>query len=928
MEQYEFYNKLVLRIPRYTREMIDLDLQHLLNDTAYRDALYLASDTVYDQLKKNGFELAKCDEKLLRTLKKYHRRMCFRPTPFGGFASVAVAAWGSQATALKVDPCSFQTLVIQPAATPNEAREDCYLVNPSLYAFGRNLRIYHSTNPTNQGARKFHLDEIDRAGLPSELLAYKRGINQSQLITLLQSYDLTGQEAGAYISELVSTQVLLEAEQPDGLIIGQLPGKNCRDKAGSNYYSSTRNDVTGSLNINLQKELLEALSCLNKLSPILPNPALERFRKRFSELFDRREVPLLFAVDPESGIDYTGCKDVSAGTNAGKSNLPWCTVHELLMRKWTMHQGAGLPVISLNDDDIRALPESDSKVPGQMVMFSMADNWIHIHGAGGVSAITMIGRFTVFDEDVASMARDLAAMEQQSNPDVIFAEIIHENDERTDNVNLRTAFRDYLIPVLTPCSENSDTRIELNDLFLSLVNGAFVLRSKRLNKRIIPRLSSAYNYNRSTLSVFRLLCDLQYEEVCTNAGFSMSALFPGLPFYPRVTYKKAILETASWHLDTRIFKHLEGAGNLQGDFDDLALKLQLPERFIYEQGDQRLLIRRDHVSDLQLLLSVIRGKKRIVLREYLPESSPLVQSDQGSFAHEVVAFLTNREPVYCGLQELRRDSNQQAKFGPLDQWHYLKIYLHPCSADELLLEISRYASRWRKQKLIERWFFVRYADTDDHLRVRFKASRMNGTEFLNELQRLLKKLNGKPNIRTVQLATYKREVERYAAIGIDTAEKLFHQSTRLALETIRNGQEKTLVAGIAHVYAVFLNTGSDHSSMLGLTQGASEALFERLKISKEQKVRYDQEYRTLADNLDALLGKIEPDDWHSYLHHVAKALRRVKVPERPRLILDLNHMHLNRIFNIDALQNEAKCYYFLYKYLLKETFRHPQVFGR
>lgn len=118
----------------------------------------------------------------------------------------------------------------------------------------------------------------------------------------------------------------------------------------------------------------------------------------------------------------------------------------------------------------------------------------------------------------------------------------------------------------------------------------------------------------------------------------------------------------------------------------------------------------------------------------------------------------------------------QRKFIPGSKWLYIKLYTGSKTADRILTkEISAIIIKLQKQNKIEKWFFIRYADPDFHIRVRFL---MNDDSYIGEAIFLFyKQLN--PLIKNniiwkVQFDTYNRELERYGNMLIEAAESIFH----------------------------------------------------------------------------------------------------------------------------------------------------------
>ena len=121
------------------------------------------------------------------------------------------------------------------------------------------------------------------------------------------------------------------------------------------------------------------------------------------------------------------------------------------------------------------------------------------------------------------------------------AEIVHLPQQRTGNVLMRPVLREYEIPFLGRSSVDPAYAIPVSDLMVSVRNNTVLLRSKRLNKFIIPHLSNAHNFSFGALSIYKFLCDLQSQNIMTNVGFSWGPLESETLYLPRVTYKNILM---------------------------------------------------------------------------------------------------------------------------------------------------------------------------------------------------------------------------------------------------------------------------------------------------------------------------------------------------------------------------------------------------
>lgn len=97
MTTYKFADHLLLRIPAKGYHIgQDVNVRKLLDEPFFLSAIYLTSPGFYRRLELADFNPERLNTRELNTLKKYHNRMRFRPTPFGLFATVGLSTWSEQ----------------------------------------------------------------------------------------------------------------------------------------------------------------------------------------------------------------------------------------------------------------------------------------------------------------------------------------------------------------------------------------------------------------------------------------------------------------------------------------------------------------------------------------------------------------------------------------------------------------------------------------------------------------------------------------------------------------------------------------------------------------------------------------------------------------------------------------------------------------
>ncbi|MEO8234723.1 MAG: lantibiotic dehydratase family protein [Flavobacterium sp.] len=360
------------------------------------------------------------------------------------------------------------------------------------------------------------------------------------------------------------------------------------------------------------KEILEVLPQINK-------PNLEIFIKQFLKKFESREIPLNQAIDPQMGVGYgiyTSGNienkplieniDFSFKTSNIKSFVP--PIIKLVYEKYHYCFDSSNPkIIQLCEKDIREIPKEN-------VIHNWAENYylfgdlyaqsmesldkgdFKFNCKGNLPtpySLNILGRFAYHDPKLTDMLQ-----KSLSNLDsnYIYAEIIHQPDDKLGNVLLRPTFYSYEIPYLSN-SKKIDKIISINDIYVSIRNQNIILRSKSLNKEIRPRFSNAYNPNNSQLPIIQFLCDIQYQNIILRS-WNWSSLNNNT-YLPRVEYKHIILSEARWKLKknkncniSKLIEHLKS--------------LNVNTFCVLRDGDNSLLLDIENEISLRILLKRIK----------------------------------------------------------------------------------------------------------------------------------------------------------------------------------------------------------------------------------------------------------------------------------------------------------------------------------
>ncbi|AMP97707.1 hypothetical protein AY601_0764 [Pedobacter cryoconitis] len=974
---------LLVRSPAYSCENFnEVFLQQQLKTDFFRASLFFASQTLYIELKKKNFDYAQFNEQVKTTLWKYLNRMCFRPLPYGLFSSFSVAKWTSGKNNLSFSgkgeltalPDFVSVLDYIHGLRIADLSAIRYYTNNSMYTAAGELYFVSEAYTEQDKHVIVHLKVIP--GLKSLLKFISQGQTKDAIINYLIAH--YGEDAGAdnYFNHLVHGGVIVSELLPNvtGVLYNErcvellkeytqldlkgistfsipvndqhneLPGLNkhieeilVRNEKSAPY-SLYQREISGGLNKEVHPEFISLVNNLDKLTKDRNEEPMLAFKAAFIKKYERQEVPLMEVMDPGVGIGYDNL--TSAFDNQddefivdlrrpkeSKSTIKWGAAERMLFEKWSNFSGKGPGKIQLTQEDIDLLPESKSILPpGMFLLYKNVDQELWIDQIGGMSGIEPGARFGITNSEIDRQLQEICEQEMSVNHDFIFAEIAFSPANRTSNINQRGHFYPYEIPILTHPTRSAEHTIKLNDLAISISNNTILLRSIKLNKYIIPRLSSAYNVQLTTIPVFRFLCDLQYQGIKASLSFSLKDFFPGMSFYPRVQLNNAVISAATWILNQdKINKVI--AQNL-----DFWEELALPAYFSLNEMDNFLVFNKHNNDDLKLFRKCIRNKESVTLKEYVfPDCAAIQDAEKRPYVSQYITCVVNQSKSYAAphLKSNRTASVKKLKvkrtFFPGDEWLYLKLYAHDSLMDNILMDtVLPVIQKYKKKNAAFKWFFIRYNENGHHLRLRFFIDRELAHTLLSELNTRLKPLCSSGKVSEISLDTYQRELERYSGELIQEIESLFYHDSEYILTAFQIGglDLRSKLSFAVHsallIVKSFLKDKAQRFEFF--TQVLSGFSNEFNNTDKIIIRKLDLKYRNFRKELIESEHFSDRENNSAYpcfnqmLQDLNDKISHWTPADKNNLIASLIHMHMNRIFENKPREYECLTYHFMNKH--------------
>lgn len=672
-----------------------------------------------------GLTDRKKKERLYYGLMRYILRMATRPTPFGLFAGFSLGKWAEEGQEGRVElpeqpfyerhtrlDMNYLCALAQDLANHPIIKENIlYYPNSSIYPVGDQLRYVEYRYRVN-ARRTHHIVAVDYSEYIQRILERAtNGAYLRELAEVLVDEEITIEEAREFLEELVNSQVLVNQLEPaitgpeflDQImtILEPIQGiddikkiimqvKKSLEEIDKSQIGTTvshyqkiadalkplktsfelkflfQADMVKpilhcSIESSLVDDLLRGFDVMNKLNPKPSSTNIGQFKDAFFERYETRELPLLKALDTESGIGYkqnAGSGDIAplvddlavgGPPNSGGSEIRWNRIQAFLLKKYQEAAINKKYEVELTDKELEPFESDWNDLPDTFsAMVQIVDDKSDIYpkkrilttGFGGSSSGNLLGRFCHADPKTDTFVKEIAQIENELKPNAVLAEIIHLPESRVGNVLLRPVLRQYEIPYLAKSAVPVEDQIKMQDLMISVEQNRVKLRSKRLNKEIVPRLTNAHNYSFNALPVYQFLADLQTQNLRGGLGFSWGSLAGEYDFLPRVIYRNIILSPATWNIKEKDIENL-----LKVKDDDQLVKCvrewrterNMPAYVALSDSDNRLFISLENALCINTLFSVTKNRPNFQLIEFLFEpANAVVKSKEGVFPNEFI----------------------------------------------------------------------------------------------------------------------------------------------------------------------------------------------------------------------------------------------------------------------------------------------------
>ncbi|GGH16409.1 lantibiotic dehydratase [Pedobacter zeae] len=899
-----------------------------------KQAISVSSAAFYETIKEvKASELKDLPPRVYFTIWKYFNRAKFRSTPYGTFAGFTLLNNAIKPSESKIVIEQTQTvreLVDWPSKNNIQfpladlLQKNCLLFSNSSYYLTPNSIRYIACS---DGV--FELAELDQDNFVKQILAAcLKPLRFNDLVKQLNLSNAETDNLFGLLQDMHDLQLIFTNYDPN------IIGDDYFERLGLNataglpkYLIAQRKALSGGINEHLFQAVPGLITMLHNIMPARDRDALSQFQVRFKKKFEEQEVPLLLALDPEMGVGYDELEQsghnsafITRFSNKAPKKSDAENIKTALKPYLTEQHFEKGKTVYLNKQDVKPnqklapLPNSFS-----MVM-SVHDDLIFIEQIGGVTSNALNGRFTMAADEVAQYAKDVAAAEQQANPEVLFFDVAYMVEASVDNVNRRKLIYGHQLSILN--FDTSASPLALNDIQISIRGTEIILRSKHLNKRLVPRMASAYNYTRSDLSVFRLLCDLQYQGIQANLSFQLDTVFPDLDYYPRLQYQNIVLSRNKWRIKKEALlgadQKLLSVANCRSYLNNLGVS----EYFKAGISDQTLCFALQNDDDIAAFLQYLQKNGSTYIEEMLlPQNTTVIDEAGRPYLAQFVLGLGHGEQIYRGLTKKSADAGVTRFFLPGKEWLYFEIYSHHQRGDQILTEVIAPLVSTHSDH-VKSWFFIRYNENGNHIRFRIRLNNPDDGQLLtSKLMDDLELFVNSGLVSDVQIKTYKRELERYGSNMIENVEQHFAVDSEFVLSLLKTQADdfsKYQWCGL--LFSKITGSGViDKPAINKMVRLMSDSFNEEHRLDAADFKQLNNHYQEFRKTERAVSTAEQERSFGMFSDSFIKTLKLCAPENAPKLLTDLIHMHVNRLFNQDQRTHEMVMYYFLLKDIQRQN---------
>lgn len=539
---------------------------------------------------------------------------------------------------------------------------------------------------------------------------------------------------------------------------------------------------------------------------------------------------------------------------------------------------------------------------------------------GSNGAGKTFGRFAHISQEFFDICEQLNQKEEKlQSPQEVFCELMYIPQKmRYANVARNSSNRSCELVLYTNGADETKKQIDISDIFVGVQNNKFYLKSRKMNKLLKIRTNNMLNTISDT-NLVRFLKEIETDGVLEWSDFQWNTIFRDLPHIPEIRYKNFVLSSETWRLRPEALHSADKYEVFNKKFEDYVKENDIPSFVYMSEGDNRLLMNLSNSWCKKIIYKTFRQRKEITLTACEEGAECICDCTGKAYNCEVVVpWIKAIHPSEKSVLSAGGTSTEKILDVPSDirckmfgsDWLYVKLYGSGNATENLIMYyIKPFAEDFLKENKVKRYFFMRYADPEFHIRLRFQSPDI--LKYSQEIAMWLQDLREQGVIARYEIGCYDREIERYGGMyGIEIAEEIFLKDSQIAQELLLMEKEGTIKCDKELVGTVIVVT---YMEQFGWDFSRQLKWLETLVHKTDYREEYNKKRRTLEKSInsggdwenikESLSGRKLIDLFELRASSVGKypeAIKKGLITTSEETILgSLIHLSFNRLFGID-----------------------------
>lgn len=511
-----------------------------------------------------------------------------------------------------------------------------------------------------------------------------------------------------------------------------------------------------------------------------PDPLYQTFSSCYRDRYGQESQPLAEVFDLEVGI----CSHLTEALN---EHLEQDSIYERALAAYLTQEISenAQGVIEL-DNFINPYKQAHTNVDAGALLIAFTKTGANdvdfefIDSGAGIGS-EMFARFAVDDERLSRLNSKVweKLVEGTDKP---FAELVYcPHPYYARELCLRPSLSEQFIPLSTSVGMAQGSPVTISNLMIGVEREDVYLFNRETGLPVTPTLNSSHNFRAAqNHPLYRWLPVLNKQHVY---GFQWPRTFQRVASLPAVKLRGKTIKrrqlSATW-LRRSAGDRKQVLRALRNWSSGKSIKIG--------RGDQFLPINLDEEQSVDVLFDLLEDLQNVIVEDNEPSEIQVVHDGFNTYRHEVIIpfFRSTESAPSKKIVPKRHQKNKITATERLVEpdWLYIQWTCNRSAHNRLLRDIiGPVAQNIVAQGLAEKWFFVRYRDPDDHLRIRFQCKGDTKAALSNILLQLSEDALRERRIADWRLLPYVPELTRYG--GRHSLSECHEEFWRSSTETIR-----------------------------------------------------------------------------------------------------------------------------------------------